>query len=234
MSDLKACPLCGAAGEELGLHRPQIAGSGWNVVCYVCHIETAYEDTQLQAVAAWNRRVQHGDLAGAVWELLEDQEMTPTTDEFGEACYLVPVASYEKVAAAHRAACAAPELIAASKAPLTDAGRGALGQGAMSKALDDVAAERRRQVDKEGWTPDHDDQHGDFALAAAAACYAYRASRPPHDGRFGNGYPPPMWPGWATAWWKPKSRREDLIRAAALIIAEVERLDRRSALEQES
>jgi hypothetical protein len=27
-------------------------------------------------------------------------------------------------------------------------------------------------------------------------------------------------------WWKPKDRRRDLVRAAALIIAEIERLDR--------
>jgi len=30
---------------------------------------------------------------------------------------------------------------------------------------------------------------------------------------------------WAREWWKPKDRRRDLIRAAALIVAEIERLD---------
>lgn len=35
------------------------------------------------------------------------------------------------------------------------------------------------------------------------------------------------WPlSWAKSWLKPKDRRRDLIRAAALIIAEIERLDR--------
>jgi hypothetical protein len=34
-----------------------------------------------------------------------------------------------------------------------------------------------------------------------------------------------LWP-WHDDWWKPKDRRRDLIRAAALIVAEIERLDR--------
>jgi hypothetical protein len=34
-----------------------------------------------------------------------------------------------------------------------------------------------------------------------------------------------FWP-WSLHWWKPKSPRRDLIRAAALIVAEIERLDR--------
>ena len=31
---------------------------------------------------------------------------------------------------------------------------------------------------------------------------------------------------WDSEWWKPKDRRRDLIRAGALIVAEIERLDR--------
>lgn len=33
------------------------------------------------------------------------------------------------------------------------------------------------------------------------------------------------WP-WPSKWWKPKSQRRDLVRAGALILAEIERLDR--------
>jgi len=33
------------------------------------------------------------------------------------------------------------------------------------------------------------------------------------------------WP-WDPKWWKPKDRRRDLVRAAALIIAEIDRHDR--------
>ena len=35
-----------------------------------------------------------------------------------------------------------------------------------------IAAKRQRQVEQEGWTPSHDDEHHDGELALAAACYA--------------------------------------------------------------
>lgn len=87
-----------------------------------------------------------------------------------------------------------------------------------SQAVLDVAAERRRQIEAEGWTPEHDDAHSDGSLGIAASCYADQ-ERPP------NGMCPGRWP-WAARWWKPKDRRSDLVRAAALILAEIERLDR--------
>jgi hypothetical protein len=36
---------------------------------------------------------------------------------------------------------------------------------------------------------------------------------------------PALWP-WATAWWKPRDRRRNLVRAAALVLADIERIDR--------
>lgn len=35
-----------------------------------------------------------------------------------------------------------------------------------------IAAERQRQVEAEGWTPEHDAEHTDGSLALAAICYA--------------------------------------------------------------
>jgi hypothetical protein len=35
-----------------------------------------------------------------------------------------------------------------------------------------IIAERKRQVEEEGWTPEHDAEHTDESLAMAAACYA--------------------------------------------------------------
>lgn len=84
-------------------------------------------------------------------------------------------------------------------------------------AVRDVLAERRRQIETEGWTPEHDDTHREGELATAAACYIRPALR--------SATTDDPWP-WDEAWWKPRSRRRDLVRAAALIIAEVERLDR--------
>lgn len=38
---------------------------------------------------------------------------------------------------------------------------------------------------------------------------------------------PRGWP-WGSSWWKPKDPRRDLVRAGALILAEIERIDRAS------
>lgn len=35
-----------------------------------------------------------------------------------------------------------------------------------------IADERKRQVEKEGWTPNHDDEHEENELAFAALCAA--------------------------------------------------------------
>jgi hypothetical protein len=88
------------------------------------------------------------------------------------------------------------------------------------QAAVDVLAERQRQIEKEGWTALHDDSHEDsFALSKAAACYARYA---------GEGYfKPAEWP-WSLEWWKPTTPRRDLVKAGALILAEIERLDRQS------
>lgn len=89
-------------------------------------------------------------------------------------------------------------------------------------AIDEIAAERERQKLLEGWSPDHDDQHSCGELAQAAACYAYPA---PWGVRPQAAPPPKLWP-WSLHWWKPKDRRRNLVRAGALIVAEIERLDR--------
>lgn len=93
--------------------------------------------------------------------------------------------------------------------------------------IDEIAAERRRQIEQEGWTPEHDDEHGGGVLAAAAACYAIHAVSlmSTADMERRNNVIRECWP-WAEEWWKPKGQRRDLIRAAALIVAELERLDR--------
>lgn len=95
----------------------------------------------------------------------------------------------------------------------------------MSKALEDVAAERRRQVEAEGWTSEHDDKHDNGEMAIAAACYATAppATYSEREWRFPD--KPKSWP-WHRSWWKPKFYRDNLVKAAALLIAEIERLDR--------
>ncbi|EPR5019292.1 TPA: hypothetical protein ACRMKO_000579 [Pseudomonas aeruginosa] len=88
----------------------------------------------------------------------------------------------------------------------------------------DVQAERRRQVEAEGWTPEHDDQHSHGQMARAAACYALAGSSAPNDETAAL-LVSLAWP-WDEQWWKPSTARRDLIKAGALVLAEIERLDR--------
>jgi len=106
--------------------------------------------------------------------------------------------------------------------------------------IDEIAAERRRQVEQEGWTAEHDDDHENGEMAMAAALYA--APEPLLAVERGSGsftFSDP-WPWWdqmegvrggihkVAAWDKrdQHDQRRRLIIAAALIVAEIERLDR--------
>lgn len=106
------------------------------------------------------------------------------------------------------------------------------GKAEESMAARDVLAERRRQIDAEGWTPEHDDEHSNGELANAAGIYALAAGS--NDYRWvlrcipSNDYleaAMKLWP-WDKSWFKPTGRRRDLVKAGALILAEIERLDR--------
>lgn len=107
----------------------------------------------------------------------------------------------------------------------------------MNTAIDDIAAERQRQIEGEGWTPEHDDTHTEGEMAIAAACYANPIKIiVSGDGfqveKIGDVELPLGWPeAWDYNWWKPTNRRRDLVKAAALILAEIERLDRLSPKE---
>lgn len=79
--------------------------------------------------------------------------------------------------------------------------------------LQDIASERRRQIHEKGWTPEHDDTHDKGELVRAAICYADPSlvdALWPFVGNFPLG----------------SDRRASLVKAAALLVAEIERLDR--------
>ncbi|XPL50821.1 ead/Ea22-like family protein [Enterobacter cloacae subsp. cloacae] len=108
-----------------------------------------------------------------------------------------------------------------------------LGTLAFNPALLDVIAERQRQMSVEGWTPKHDDKHDNNELAFAASCYAFHSAAASwdfeDDGTPYDIHPAPKnWP-WSPEWWKPKNPRRDLVKAGALILAEIERIDRQEA-----
>lgn len=108
----------------------------------------------------------------------------------------------------------------------------------MSQAIIDITAERERQITKEGWDFEHDDRHTDGELATAAACYAMAGGADKSNYRLLREKPPSftsdrirflkwLWP-WSMEWWKPTTQRRDLVIAAALIVAEIERIDRKA------
>ena len=91
-----------------------------------------------------------------------------------------------------------------------------------SRAAYDVLSERLRQVDAEGMTTDGDDGYQAAELPRAAAAYILNGA---------NDEAPAIWP-WAKAWWKPRDARANYVRAAALILAEIERIDRAAARQE--
>lgn len=103
----------------------------------------------------------------------------------------------------------------------------------ITKAANDIAAERERQLTVEKYDTDHDDQHQDGSLWQAAYFYATTAVKPP------------IWPlmyfkrwPWGPEFFKPwkKDAAGDytteidkercLVKAGALILAEQSRLAR--------
>ncbi|MFM3038685.1 hypothetical protein AB8S10_04120 [Klebsiella pneumoniae] len=84
-----------------------------------------------------------------------------------------------------------------------------------TKAINDVIAERQRQQTVKGFSTEQDDTYVGFQLSAAAICYIEPMEAESY------------WPAdWYDDSFKPKDTRRNLIKAAALIIAEIERLDR--------
>lgn len=85
-----------------------------------------------------------------------------------------------------------------------------------------IAQERKRQIEVEGWTPEHDSEHGNQEIASAAACYATPKER---RSSYKGSDVPTEWP-WEFKFWKPtpKDRKRELVKAGALIAAEIDRL----------
>jgi hypothetical protein len=100
--------------------------------------------------------------------------------------------------------------------------------------IDLIAKERRRQVEVEGWTAEHDATHQQGEMAMAAAVYAWPESY------MSTGAPrcaiitkQEFWP-WDEKWYKPGTRISDLVKAGALIAAEIDNQLRLSPLESPS
>ena len=96
-----------------------------------------------------------------------------------------------------------------------------------------IAAERERQIKTEGWTFAHDNKHGRGELIAAAMCYAsVPLLRLTYNGCAAESEITEVmatrWP-WEEEMWKPdNSAVRNLVKAGALIAAEIDRLQRQT------
>ncbi len=96
------------------------------------------------------------------------------------------------------------------------------GRAEVSAAATDVVMERKRQIERCGCTLERDDSYRSDQLVKAAIAYATSAT--------GNTILARTWWPWGGASFAVqlggKTRRESMVRAAALLLAEIERMDR--------
>jgi hypothetical protein len=89
-----------------------------------------------------------------------------------------------------------------------------------------IDQERNRQIYEENWSAEHDDSHRLAEMTLAALSYASLAASQMRNPRYSLGVQLGLWP-WSSDWWKPsKDPIRNLVKAGALIAAEIDRLQR--------
>lgn len=93
-----------------------------------------------------------------------------------------------------------------------------------------IAAERQRQIKAEGRTPQGDDKYRRRQLALAAESYLGTHTQPDVDHPRSPARMAPVWNWpWSRKWWKPNADPvRNLVKAGALIAAEIDRLQRKT------
>lgn len=79
-----------------------------------------------------------------------------------------------------------------------------------------IQAERKRQIEREGYSTEHDQHHTYRDLVLAACAYLINDTLT-EDGKH-------LWP-WEPSEFKPHGSQRDLVRAGALIAAAIDRLE---------
>lgn len=91
-----------------------------------------------------------------------------------------------------------------------------------------IASERARQIAAEGYTPEHDAEHGWHVLVQAGVCYADHIAASSSGAATASwlARTHPFWP-WDAQYWKPTpgDPRRQLVKAGALIAAAIDALD---------
>jgi hypothetical protein len=96
----------------------------------------------------------------------------------------------------------------------------------MMSGIELIAYERLRQFEAEGFSTKHDDAHMNSQLLSAAMCYAGVERLLAIGAPISRDQPPLEWP-WSLDDWKPTDDPiRNLVKAGALIAAEIDRLQR--------
>lgn len=101
----------------------------------------------------------------------------------------------------------------------------------MKTGIELIADERARQISAEGWTEENDDRYESGELIDGAASYiraARERARGEGEARLCSLAAAGMipWP-WEDHWWKPsEDNKRNLVKAGALIAAELDRIQR--------
>lgn len=103
----------------------------------------------------------------------------------------------------------------------------------MKTGIDLITEERQRQIEVEGWTKEHDAGYKNSELAKAAICYADPNTYYHQENKImAHRVPNRFWPKkWDIRWFKPTDRIRDLVKAGALIAAEIDRLQEQKGKE---
>lgn len=96
----------------------------------------------------------------------------------------------------------------------------------MSIGSEMIAVERERQISKEGYSHAHDDAHDKGELADAAEAYLGDVRHIRNGHNIVVAFRPALFP-WSRREWKPSDDPiKNLVKAGALIAAEIDRLER--------
>lgn len=214
---LLPCPWCGGAAREQENGRtPSLYRE---VVCDACDFCGPSHDTRAEAIAAWNRRPAITAYEAAKGGGVGVKPVAWRVKDYADGWIFYTDEKRARVEAKIMNGALVEPLYSADAITSPASGE----RDAVTQAAADVLAERKRQVEAEGWMPGHDDGHTSGELAQAAAAYAYYCteadnSQPPAESIFPT--------TWDESWWKPSDHRRNLVKAGALILAEIERLDR--------
>lgn len=93
----------------------------------------------------------------------------------------------------------------------------------MTKAIELIAAERQRGIEKEKYDADHDDEHVAGHIAQGGIAYVMAFIRQHNEKRPDLDFVREMYWPFEASTWKPGDRVRNLVKAGTMIAAELDR-----------